>query len=130
LTKVICNLTGFDYNNTRSLSQFADSFKYLNPNQWYENGFFRFKGFKKGTIHIEFIDTKIWEQLNRAYAKIKGQVLPESVSFGNKKEQQANSNTEQKQNNPISKEMQDKIRATILQQQSKQVLTDLFTQNP
>lgn len=123
LTKVICNITGFDYNNTRSLSQFADQFKYLEPGRWYENGFFRFKGFKKGTIHIEFVDTKVWEQLNRAYAKIKGQILPESVNFGNKKEQ-----SETKE--PLTKEQKDTIRSKFKQEQIKQqheiLLSELF----
>jgi hypothetical protein len=77
LVKVLCNITGFDYNKTTSLSRFADNFKYLESNRWYTNGFFEFKGFKKGTIHIKFADDKVWEQLNRAYAKIKGQVLPD-----------------------------------------------------
>lgn len=79
LVKVICNLTGFDYNKTRSLEQLQKEFKYLEPNRWYTNGFFEVKGFKKGTLHLKFTDDKIWEQLNRSYAKIKGQVLPESA---------------------------------------------------
>jgi hypothetical protein len=118
LTKVICNITGFDYNKTRSLSQFADSFKYLTPNQWYENGFFRFKGFKKGTIHIEFVDSKIWEQLNRAYAKIKGQVLPETVNFGNKEEKKQ---TEQK-----AKESAPKQNTAAVKEQHEILLSELF----
>lgn len=117
LTKVICNLTGFDYNNTRSLSQFADSFKFLTPNQWYENGFFRFKGFKKGTIHIEFVDSKIWEQLNRAYAKIKGQVLPESANFGNKQESKAE---------PKQKEATPKQSTQAVKAQHEILLSELF----
>jgi hypothetical protein len=47
--------------------------------QWYDFGFFEIKGFKKGTLHIKFKDIKVWEQLNRRYAKIKGQVLPEKI---------------------------------------------------
>jgi hypothetical protein len=35
--------------------------------------------FKKGTMHLAFKDKKIWETLNRAYAKSKGQVLPEKL---------------------------------------------------
>lgn len=42
-------------------------------------GFFDFKGFKKGTMHLKFKDKKVWEMLNRRYAKIKGQVLPEKI---------------------------------------------------
>jgi hypothetical protein len=47
--------------------------------QWYRWGFFEFKCFKKGTMHLKFNDEKDWEQLNRKYAEIKGQVLPEKL---------------------------------------------------
>jgi hypothetical protein len=30
-------------------------------------------------MHLKFKDEKIWEKLNRAYAKIKGEVLPEKI---------------------------------------------------
>ncbi|RZJ90784.1 MAG: DUF4942 domain-containing protein [Chryseobacterium sp.] len=50
----------------------------LIPNTWYDWGFFEFKVYKKGTGHFKFKNEKVWEQLNRVYAKIKGQVLPES----------------------------------------------------
>jgi hypothetical protein len=79
LTKVICNLTGVNYDNTTPMSQFVDRFEGIEPNRWYENGFFEFKGFKKGTMHIKFTDDWVWELLNRAYAKAKGQVLPEGT---------------------------------------------------
>ena len=50
---------------------------YIKPNTWYDWGFFEFKLYKKGTGHFKFKDEKVWEILNRTYAKIKGQVLPE-----------------------------------------------------
>ncbi len=40
---------------------------------------FEVKGFLKGTLHMRFKDPKVWEQVNRKYAKIKGQVLPEKM---------------------------------------------------
>lgn len=55
-------------------------------NTWYsvlnnkgEPVFFDLKFYKKGTVHIKFIDMKVWELLNRKYAEIKGQVLPEKI---------------------------------------------------
>jgi hypothetical protein len=63
-----------------------DSFK---PNTWYEWGFFRFKVFKKGTGHFQFLRTEDWTALNRAYAKIKGQVLPENTTAFSKRTQYA-----------------------------------------
>lgn len=49
------------------------------PNVWYDWGFFEFKVFKKGTGHFKFKDLTVWERLNRKYAEIKGQVLPEKI---------------------------------------------------
>ncbi len=49
------------------------------PNTWYDWGFFRFKVFKKGTGHFEFKSEDDWAMLNRAYAKAKGQALPETT---------------------------------------------------
>lgn len=49
------------------------------PNTWYDWGFFTFKVYKKGTMHAKFKDEKVWELLNRTYAKIKGMVLPDKL---------------------------------------------------
>lgn len=46
---------------------------------WYEWGFFKVKIYKKGTLHAQFLDLKVWEQFNRAVAKAKGYELPENV---------------------------------------------------
>lgn len=40
--------------------------------KWYEYGFFKIKAFKKGTMHFEFLDPKVWEAFNRTAAKAKG----------------------------------------------------------
>ena len=45
--------------------------------QWYRWGFFRFRAYKKGTVHFEFLDDEVWAAVNARYARIKGQVLPE-----------------------------------------------------
>jgi hypothetical protein len=79
LVKVLCNLTGTNYDNTTPFYQFVRNFNGIETNRWYLNGFFEFKGFKKGTMHIRFVDEKVWEVLNKNYAKIKGQVLPETT---------------------------------------------------
>ena len=44
--------------------------------EWVEWGYFRIKGFKKGTMHFEFIDEKLWMDFNQRVAKIKGWALP------------------------------------------------------
>jgi len=52
-----------------------DDFK---TNTWYDWGFFQFKVFKKGTMHLKFKDKETWYMLNQAYGKLKGFTLPET----------------------------------------------------
>lgn len=48
--------------------------------EWIEwNEFFRVKGFKKGTMHFEFLSDEVWESFNKKVAKIKGWTLPEKT---------------------------------------------------
>ena len=47
--------------------------------QWVNWGFFRVRGYKKGTMHFEFIDEKVLEMFNRRVAEIKGWRLPKST---------------------------------------------------
>lgn len=54
--------------------------------KWYHyGGFFRFKGFKKGTMHLEFIDEDLWMLFNRRVAEIKGWALPKKTEKGSKR---------------------------------------------
>lgn len=46
---------------------------------WHEWGFFRVRGYKKGTMHFEFIDDNVLEMFNRKVAEIKGWRLPKST---------------------------------------------------
>lgn len=84
LIKVLCNLEGVDFNTIEN------SFNWIKPsmgtNTWYsiltKEGdpiFFDFKFFKKQSMHIKFRNKKTWERLNQAYAKVKGQDLPEKL---------------------------------------------------
>lgn len=102
LVKVICNITGTDYNSIPSIrlspckrnefgkylsadGSWVDSSGYSKivdydnfvPNVWYKWAFFEFKIFKKGTMHLRFLDENVWYKLNQSYAKIKGFTLPE-----------------------------------------------------
>lgn len=73
LVKAICFVTATEYDNIPK----TYTLKNLTPNTWYDWGFFQFKVFKRGTGHFKFKDENVWATLNREYAKIKGQVLPE-----------------------------------------------------
>lgn len=80
LVKVLCNITGRDYNTIGSLYRFNYNSKHeklfqIEPNTWYEWGFFDVKFFKKGTMHVKFKENDSWFLLNKAYGELKGFVL-------------------------------------------------------
>lgn len=62
-----------------SVSQFSRNRK-MNWGEWYEWTFFRIKGFKKGTMHFEFIDEEVWYKFNQAVAKQRGWNLPQKTN--------------------------------------------------
>ena len=43
--------------------------------EWHDWSFFRVRGYKKGTMHFEFQDEKVWMEFNRRVSKIKGWAL-------------------------------------------------------
>lgn len=93
LIKVVCSLTGNDYNKLLSKTSEENKatyytgnpynlnslYKPIQPNNWYDYGFFEVKFFKKGTAHLKFKDEKVWYMVNQAYGKIKGFTLKETV---------------------------------------------------
>ena len=82
--KVLCFLTGTLYDRTQDL----DSFVYkqnLSFGELYEWGFFKIRGYKKGTMHFEFIDEDLWYKFNSMVAKSRGWELPQNT--GKKKKQ-------------------------------------------
>lgn len=78
-------LSGYD-NSFTTLNRACDRLASLNRNMvkyelktidnswgtWIEWGFFRIKGFKKGTMHFEFKDEALWCKFNQKVIQIKG----------------------------------------------------------
>jgi hypothetical protein len=77
IVKALCYIVGMNYNDCTPINRFVESMK-MEWGQWYEWGFFRIRGYKKGTMHFEFIDEKVWEMFNRRVAEIKGWCLPQT----------------------------------------------------
>jgi len=46
--------------------------------EWYNSHYFKYKGYKNGNMHFEFMSEKIWQQFNARVAKLKGYPLYES----------------------------------------------------
>ncbi len=75
VVKALCYITGTNYDSIQDLHQFVYDRK-LSYGTWYEWSFFRIKGFKKGTMHFEFLEEDVWMKFNRHVAKQRGWVLP------------------------------------------------------
>ena len=77
--KALCFIMGRNYDSIGSLDRFVRD----NNLEWgktFEWGFFKCKGFKKGTMHFEFKDEEVWMKFNREVAKQRGWVLPKKKS--------------------------------------------------
>mgnify|MGYP004602715147 FL=1 len=77
--KALCFLTGTDYNNMESLSSFVGR-NQLAWGGWFDWGFFRCRAYKKGTMHFEFKDEKVWMMFNQEVAKERGWSLPKKTN--------------------------------------------------
>lgn len=75
VVKAMCYLTGCNYDDFSSLNDFVSRLT-MNWGQWYEWGFFRIRGYKKGTMHFEFVREEDWMKFNIEVARIKGWQLP------------------------------------------------------
>ena len=76
--KALCYMTGRNWEEIGTLGE------YVRKNDpawgtWFEWGFFRCKGFKKGTMHFEFLDEDVWFKFNYTVAQRKGWNLPKKT---------------------------------------------------
>lgn len=86
--KALCFITGENYdvfdcweehNNSRPREEKTVN-RSINRNlyaDWYTSHFFRYKAYKNGNMHFEFMDDKVWSEFNRRVAKLKGYPLYE-----------------------------------------------------
>jgi hypothetical protein len=79
LIKALCFITGRSYDEVAQPEKPSGDGIFW-PGEWYTWGFFRFRAYKKGTVHFEFLDEEVWAAVNARYARIKGQVLPEQLA--------------------------------------------------
>lgn len=87
VVKALCVLSGTNFDTIPSIWQFVNNTTNLPERDrkgyapmrwgtWYDWGFFRIRGYKKGTMHFEFLDDKLWERFNIEVSKVKGWRLP------------------------------------------------------
>ena len=77
--KALCTITGRNYDEIGSLRECVRNSKDADWGKWFEWGFFRCKGFKKGTMHFEFLDEDVWYKFNYEVSKLKGWSLPKKT---------------------------------------------------
>ena len=76
LEKALCYITGENWDEIQTIYGSGRNTPY---GEWCDNTtFFRYKGFKKGTLHVEFKDEEVWAKFNQRVAKIKGYPLFEA----------------------------------------------------
>lgn len=77
------NYGGDEYNKNTfrwektGINKVNDSINRNTYGEWYESHFFRYKGYKNGNMHFEFINEDIWVRFNQRVAKLKGYPLYE-----------------------------------------------------
>lgn len=72
--KALCYVTGANYDEILTVSHSINRNTY---GEWYQSEFFKFKGYKNGNMHFEFLSEDIWANFNQRVAKIKGYPLGE-----------------------------------------------------
>lgn len=91
--RALCYITGTPYEYTTTLNDINDiniewgkwhelgKFvrKHKDAEPEYIAGFFRIRGYKKGTMHFEFLDEDVWAKFNIEVAKIRGWELPQNI---------------------------------------------------
>ena len=93
LIRAMCYMTGRPFDDSMRLCRFVDN-NSVSWGEWtdmgvqkrtgegedaktvFVPGFFRIRGYKKGTMHFEFLDEDVWAKFNIEVAKIKGWQLP------------------------------------------------------
>ena len=85
--KALCFVTGTDY-ETITYKEGREIKHYINTvsaschkniyGEWYISHFFKYKAYKNGNMHFEFVSEKVWEQFNQRVAKLKGYPLYEA----------------------------------------------------
>ena len=88
LDKIMCYLGGYEYSSIQPL---AVSLRYaIDQSDWqrsFESSFFKFRFYKKGTLHIDFLDLELLEDFNVMACQFK-KWLPADFSYRTRRDRQ------------------------------------------
>lgn len=71
ICKALCYLMGKNYDEVGSLWTKVNEER-PDWGTWFNWGFFRCRGYKKGTMHFEFLDEAVWAKFNQTVAQARG----------------------------------------------------------
>lgn len=94
--KALCYITGTNYDEIQTVNA---SINRNNYGDWHTSQFFRYKGYKNGNMHFEFMNEEVWQQFNKRVAKLKGYPLYEPKEQTKYQERQTG-RAYQKKSNP------------------------------
>ena len=77
VVKALCFLTGRNYDEIEELREHERRHDW---GEWFVWGFFRCRGYKKGTMHFEFLDEDVWFKFNYEVSRLRGWNLPKKSS--------------------------------------------------
>jgi hypothetical protein len=86
LEKSLCYITGNNWDELTKNGQTINALEAATPGEWADKTkyreeytdkwntlfFFKIRGYKKGTLHVEFKDEEVWGKFNQRVSKIKG----------------------------------------------------------
>jgi predicted RNA methylase len=73
--KALCYVTGKNYDELNTVNSRINRTVY---GEWQDSDFFKFKGYKNGNMHFEFVSNEVWELFNKRVSKLKGYPLYEN----------------------------------------------------
>lgn len=89
LDKIMCYLGGYEYSNIQSLtSALREAIRCGCWQRPFESSFFKFRFYKKGTLHIDFLDLELLEDFNVMACQFK-KWLPADFSYRTRRDRKA-----------------------------------------
>ena len=66
--KALCYINGLNYDEVETVRRSVNRNTY---GEWYTSHFFKYKGYKNGNMHFEFVSEDVWHKFNQNVARIK-----------------------------------------------------------
>jgi len=133
LEKALCYITGDSYSGSETEHRVIHGIKTISQSinnnfygEWYESHFFRYKGYKNGNMHFEWLDLDLWGKFNQRIAKLKGYPIFEAKEQTDYQKRNAGKPTEKTTTEKPKSESHTPTSNEVVKATNKAILTDLF----